>query len=364
MKLKRNQNLEIYLFNVGRGLSILVKTPQNQILVYDAGSTENFSPIEKIYNSDNFLSEMSEYGERKIAQLIISHPHLDHISDLTNDNTSFLKNNASLVTCQNDKDDQDDLDHKIDFSLINNPKDDCNQIANFKDLYKERYLPLETMNSDIDGFDFKFGYYYLTHKQIDEHIRSVRVKKDYDDDYSENEKQDYTNSLSIVLYIYYCGKSVLIPGDITPWALEEILKGNCEKRFTNYKKNKSDETRQKWTSQTCDQPKLGTLVSQGLTILVAPHHGLESGYCQYLFDCLGKKKTEVILISEKPVSSNSGSIAKQYQNGTCSNGIIYGDTEEKRWSLTTRKDGNIKIIIEPDSNWTIETNTNYKELFS
>lgn len=364
MNLKNNKNLELYLFNVGRGLSILIKTPQNQIIIYDAGSTDGFSPIENIYSSDDFFSEMNEYGQRKIAQFIISHPHLDHISDLTDENAAFLQNNSSLITCQNDKDDPDYLDHKIDFSLINNPKDNCNQIENFKDLYLERKLPLVTMNSDIDGIDFKFGYYYLTHKQIDKHIRSARQNKDFGADYSENEKQDYTNSLSIVLYMNYLGNSILIPGDITPWALEEILKGNCEKRFTNYKKIKSDITRENWTSKTCDQPKLGTLLSQGVTILVAPHHGLKSGYCQYLFDLLKEKKPEVILISEKTASSNSGSIAKQYQDGSCSNGIRNKDPGEKRWSLTTRKDGNIKITIKPDEKWDISSNINYEKLFS
>ena len=167
------------------------------------GSKDDFSPISDIYKSNDFLSEMNSYGGKKIAQLIISHPHLDHISDLTEDNATFIQDNSSLITCQNDKNDSRYLDHKIDFSLINNPADNCEQIENFKNLYSERNLPLVTMNSNIDGLDFKFGYYYLTHKQIDEHIRSARVKKDYYDDYSENEKQDYTNSLSIVLYLNY-----------------------------------------------------------------------------------------------------------------------------------------------------------------
>lgn len=370
MKLKKNTNLEIYLFNIERGLSILCKTPQNHVLIYDLGSRKDFSPIKDVYNSNDFFADMTEYSNGKIiAQTIISHPHLDHISDLTDDNATFIKENSALITCQNDKEEKKDdsnynkSGHKIDFSLINNPGDDCKQIENFKNLYSERSLPLVTMNSDIDGLDFKFGYYYLTHKQIDEHIRSARARKDYYDDYSENEKQDYTNSLSIVLYFYYCGNSILIPGDITPWAFEEILKGNCEKRFTNYKKNKSDETRQNWTSKTCDQPKLGALLQQGLTFLIAPHHGLESGYCQYLFDLLGEKKPEVILISEKSESTNSGSVTDQYQNGTCSNGIILKKTNEKRWSLTTRNDGNIKITITPSSKSDISVYSNYKDCF-
>ena len=43
MNLKNNNNLEIYIFNVDRGLSILCKTPQNHVLIYDLGSTKDLS---------------------------------------------------------------------------------------------------------------------------------------------------------------------------------------------------------------------------------------------------------------------------------------------------------------------------------
>ena len=60
MNLKNNKNLEIYIFNVDRGLSILCNTPQNHVLIYDLGSTKDFSPIKYCTNND-FSSTFRSY---------------------------------------------------------------------------------------------------------------------------------------------------------------------------------------------------------------------------------------------------------------------------------------------------------------
>ena len=346
MKLLNNSNLEVYIFNVGRGLSVLIKTPHNYAMLYDLGSSEDLSPVADIYSQPGFLSQM-EGSERRIAQCIISHPHLDHISDLTDENTAFVNKKSKLVSCQNDKDAGQIDGHKINFSRIKNPGGD-NKIDNYKLLYEERYLPLMTFNPNVDGVDFQVGYYYLTHKQANE----LFPKND----------QEYANSLSIVLYMSYCGLTMLIPGDVTPDAFELILNGKCEKRFTDYKRNMSEGKRRDWAEGTSDQPNLGNLLKKkGLNVLVAPHHGLESGFPQSLFDLLGDKKPDIILISEKPQSENSGSVDKRYQDGTCSKGIVLDN--KTRYSLTTRNDGHIKVCFESGGNGTVGGFSDYKDMF-
>lgn len=346
--LQKNDNLEVYMFNVGRGLAVLIKTPHNYAMLYDLGSSEELSPIADIYHKKDFLSQMVG-SERKIAQCIISHPHLDHISDLTDENKDFINAQSALVSCQNDKDKtagQAD-GHKIDFSRIKNPGGD-KKVDNYKALYKDRNLPLMTFNPDVDGVDFQVGYYYLTHKQADELF--------------SKDDQEYANSLSIVLYMSYCGLTILIPGDITPDAFELILNGKCEKRFTDYKRKMNENKRQKWAQETSDQPNLKTLLEKkGLTILVAPHHGLESGYPQCLFDLLGEDKPDIILISERPQSENSGSVDQRYQNGTCSKGVVIGG--KTRYSLTTRNDGHIKVCFKSDGKETVAKYSDFKDMF-
>lgn len=346
MNLKNNSNLEVYIFNVGRGLSILIKTPQNLVVVYDLGSTDSFSPITDIYRIKDFFREIEKTNNCCISQCIISHPHLDHISDLIGENTSFISQNSAFITCQNDKPENKN-GHKIDFSRINNPGENYEQIDNYKSLYKKRELPLVTINPEVDYIDFQMGYYYLPHKKVNELFPT--------------DDQEYTNSLSIVLYLSYNGKSILIPGDINPDAFELILEGKCEKRFTNYNMDLSNYRRKKWATTTDEQPILKDLLKKnGLTILVAPHHGLESGYSEKLFSILGEKKPDIILISEGKHFKNSGLIAKEYQNGSTSKGL--SENGKTRWSLTTRNDGNLKVVFDGKDVHYYKFN-NYKDMF-
>lgn len=329
---------------------MLIKTPHNHVIVYDLGSSEDLSPVADIYRKPDFLSQM-EGGKRKIAQCIISHPHLDHISDLTDENTDFVNKQSALVSCQNDKDKAAGQveGHKIDFSRIKNPGGD-KKVDNYRSLYKDRFLPLVTFNPNVDGVDFQVGYYYLTHNQAEEL-------------FPEND-QEYANSLSIVLYMSYCGLTILIPGDITPDAFKLILNGMCERRFTNYKREMTEECRRRWAEETSDQPNLGNLLKRkGLTVLVAPHHGLESGYPKCLFDLLGDYKPKIILISEKPQSENSGKVDGRYQDGTCSTGVDFGNGKI-RYSLTTRNDGHIKVCFKSDKTGTVNHFSKIEDLFS
>ena len=347
ISLQANDNLEVYMFDVGRGLAVLIKTPHNYAMLYDLGSSEELSPIADIYRSNSFFDNMQKLDgfDRKIAQCIISHPHLDHISDLTDDNAKFINAQSSLVSCQNDK--EDNLyGHKIDFSRINNPNAET-QITNYKGLYAQRELPLRSFNPNVPS-DFQLGLYYLKSLQASELF--------------PNDDQEYSNSLSIVLYLSYRGRTILLPGDVTPKAFELILKGDCVKRFTDCNSSMSNGRRNRWVTLTSTQPNLEDLLKEnGLTVLVAPHHGLESGYPQCLFDLLGDDKPEIILISEKSQSENSGNVDQRYQNGSCSKGVVIDG--KTRYSLTTRNDGHIKVCFKNDGGYTVGHFSNVEDMF-
>jgi beta-lactamase superfamily II metal-dependent hydrolase len=352
MRINLNDNLEVFLLNVERGLSIVIKTPNNYCLLYDAGSTPEMSPI-AIFNKNKIFDQFEEYSEpgcakKKIAQFIISHPHLDHISTLSKDITSVINENSFYITCQNDKE-SNISGHSIDFGRINNPAEASDEIENYKSLYKERELPLSTLiqyNED-NLLNFKVGYYYLTHKQATE----LFPKDD----------QNYSNSLSLVLFLSYHNQSILIPGDITPEAFELIYSGKCEKRFTDYSIKQGEQKKKAWARSTCDQPNLKSLLKKGLTILVAPHHGLESGYPQFLVEDLSYNKPKLVLISDKQHNSNnSGSTHKNYQNGIASSGFMHKG--EKRYSLSTVSDGHIKIIFS-NTECLTDSSTKIEEIF-
>ena len=124
----------------------------------------------------------------------------------------------------------------------------------------------------------------------------------------------------------------------------------------------SDGLKNRWRTLTSTQPILCDLLNEkGLTVFVAPHHGLESGYPKCLFDLLEDKKPEIILISEKPQSENSGSVDKRYQDGTCSKGVDFDG--KTRYSLTTRNDGHIKVCFKSDGIGSVDYFSDYKDLF-
>jgi len=74
-------DLKITVFDVGQGLSIVVRTPDNKTMIYDTGSSslkKNNYRIGLIAVDPYLKSE----GIRKIDLLMLSHPHTDHYSGL------------------------------------------------------------------------------------------------------------------------------------------------------------------------------------------------------------------------------------------------------------------------------------------
>ena len=82
-------------------------------------------------------------------------------------------------------------------------------------------------------------------------------------------------------------------------------------------------------------------------VLVAPHHGRESGYYEEFVDLV---KPDITIISDK--SGTDTSASQKYTNkskGYKVNNKLTGEKED-RYCLKTRKDGNIEVIFgETDS---------------
>jgi len=83
--------------------------------------------------------------------------------------------------------------------------------------------------------------------------------------------------------------------------------------------------------------------------LVAPHHGLESGYCQDLFDSMKGGKPTINLISERRHSRDGdGTVHPRYQSEEGAEGIpvdIEG-RKEHRFSVSTRQGHHILVVFQ------------------
>jgi hypothetical protein len=294
----------IWIFNVGRGSAAFIRTPLNQGIIVDISCSAEFSTSDFIL--DNLYGKLDNYEGHKIAQVILTHPHHDHISDCgpLSDNPKLY---PTLITCPNDKDPKD----AVDWRRIKN-RDGNKSIAKYKRLYEERRLPLQTIKHTAARTtfqDLEYGLYY---------VKPSTCAGLHSDD------NQYGNSLSIVTYFRYGAQSALFPGDITPLAMEKVLNQSegVEKRFTAFSR-KAQLEHPTWTEQTGDQPSLkNRLSTYGLSILVASHHGLESCYSPELYAAIKGSKPDLVAISEAyAVGDGQGKIDARYQSKDGSKGL-------------------------------------------
>jgi len=331
---------QIWVFSVGRGTAAFVRTGLNQGFIIDMGKNDDFDPAAFI--EKEFIPKLAPYpatAGNSIAQAILSHPHTDHIASCE----MLLDGNAlypSLLTCPHDKDfpDGKPSDEKLNWSRIVNRDGSDDVIATYKKLYENRSIPLQTIqyNASLTIPYLQYGIYYLR-PPICETLH-------------ESNDNHYGNSTSIMAYFRHGNQSILFPGDMTPEGMKQVLDEGegSQKRYTCFDLSVSRK-HPKWHLETCDQPSLNSLLkSLGLTILVAPHHGLESCYSSELYDALKGNKPELVVISERRhVNENDGYIDGRYQSEDGSSGLnveVDGKAENRR-SITTVNSQHILIIF-------------------
>jgi len=322
----------VWVFNTGRGLSICVRLPHNVGLLYDLGRSEDFSPASFV--SANIAPHLTRYGECSIAQCFLSHPHADHISEIgevkNGDEERPLR--PDLLTCPNDK----APGEEVDFDRI---RTDENRelIDQYRQAYEKRKPPLQTISNKVECSvpNVEYGFYYMVPPHVDE------IHEDSD--------QLYGNGLSLCVYVRHGNQSILIPGDVTPDVMKPVLEcgEEVERRYTYFGSTEDDD--EGLRERTSTQPKLKSLLSdRGLSILIAPHHGLESGYCQELFDAIKGGKPLLNVISEKRhVTTSDGKVDDRYQSEDGAVGLevdIDGE-QDRRYSVSTRSGHHILVLF-------------------
>jgi beta-lactamase superfamily II metal-dependent hydrolase len=328
---QKNKELHIWIFNVERGFSAFIRTPHNLSIMVDCGCTVDFHPFRDFIkpklipfldlHTEKHVLPGKNYRPSRLAQLIVSHPHIDHFREFQN--IKNVCNPFLLTTPHSNPDPKADTEEHVNWDLVKNPEGSDEALEFLKQDINKRDPPLRTIliTKDIHVPGFSYNIFYNKAKQIEKMLP----------------KENYGNNLSLLVHITMGNNSILFPGDIMPDGLIYLMKNN--KDFV------SD-------------------LSGGLTFLVASHHGLESGYCKEFFDILPQKKVKgCIIISEKSFTDEAqGKIHPNYQNDIHSTGI------GGRYSLTTRKDGHIYICMGTGnkcevvcSNWKNSGNTPFPE---
>ena len=291
----------IWLFDVGRGFSSVIRTPDRKWVVYDLGAKDDFNPV------TDFISHLSlpTYSEQKkrISQLVISHPHNDHLTALKDFDKAFY---TDLLTVPND------IDHpqqvylgKVNWDLLTNQNSEFTDYLR-NNMFPGRTPPLKATEKDkSDNFFLKIFYLLPGVCENSEDL----------------DKNNYSNNLSIIMRLNYKGWVVLFCGDMMKDGMAKLIKD--DESFRN------------------------SLSNIGVDFLIAPHHGLRSAFSTELFNTL-KMKPKLNIISEKPTSRDSNEITDdryglpQYASGIQAR--IKGDKENKR-KIRTSVVGHIRISL-------------------
>lgn len=327
----------MWVFNTERGFSALIRLPNNLGILYDLGGTEDFSPISFVAEHIAPFLSPAAGSTRTISQCVLSHPHADHIQELPTllalgqDDPSLQ---PRLLTCPNDK----EAEFEVDFSRLISDEN-AELIQTYRDAYEERNPPLQTITADplCNTPNVEYGLYYMPPPSVAEL-------------YPEDD-QAYCNGLSILLYVRHGPQPILFTGDVTPDVFARIVHGKSPvaKRFS-YLSGTPQNTPADFNTHTSTQPTLkAMLAARGLSVLIAPHHGLESCFPDQFFPLVNGKKPHINIISEKRhLSEEDGKVDARYQSKDFAFGADV-DNEgvvESRYSVSTRNNQNILVTFD------------------
>lgn len=267
--------LKFFIHNVGHGQAVHAFTPAGESIVVDLGCSGDFSPLEWLGGAT-----------KTIDQLIITHPHGDHVDE-------FL------------------LLKKLGFTV--------------RQLWRPKWLPKEEVyKQNQPSCKDKLDAYFEMSTSYSEAIEKNRLVGNPAvsggvsvETFSSNGcgVSNINNHSGVVVFKYH-GVTVVIPGDNEPASWRALL----------------------------EQPKFVNAI-YGANVFMASHHGRESGYCSDIFI----SRPNICIVSDgRPKDTDARhkytSHAKNWNVRKRKS-----NTLEERACLTTRDDGYIKIEIGPHS---------------
>lgn len=276
--------MKLIIWNVQHGSAAYLNTPAGKHIVIDLGANtgtginDDFSPLK-------YLKSICKV--QQIDEVIITHPHTDHIDDIMN--FDLLSPQIILRPKHLSWEDIEKA----------NPSKDQNKIEKYFEIDQRYYVPVKS----------------LENPKRPENNGGVNIQTFIPSKCGTTN----INNHSVVTVIEYLGVKIIVPGDNEEASWKELLE-NIE--FVEAIKDTN--------------------------IFVASHHGRESGYYSKLFDYFSP---ELVIVSdgssmETSVTDKYSEIAEGWNVYKRSE-----DEKKayKRKCLTTRKDGTIIIKVGKDA---------------
>ena len=270
--------LEVVIWDVQHGSAAYIKTPGGKHIVIDLGTGSyigegaNFSPLLHLKN---------KYGIKQLDEVIITHPHTDHIDDIFNFdklNPKVLRRPKHLT--------EDDIRKA-------NKSSDSDKINKYIEINNRYNTPIQANENPT----------------LPENNGGVTLSSFT----SSGCATSNINNHSILTVIEYLGVKVIIPGDNESASWKELLNNSS---FIN-------------TIRNAD-------------IFVASHHGRESGHYTELFDYF---TPNLVIVSDGAATQTSvtdkySKVASGWKVYKRSD-----NSSKERKCLTTRTDGSIVVKV-------------------
>lgn len=270
-------------WDVQHGNATYIRTPNNTHIVQDLG-TGSYGTKSKEFSPLFHLK--NKWNVKQLDYVIITHPHKDHISDMMNFEA---------------------LSPRVFKRPKHLPKDEIMKNVREEDkaLFEKYFKINEKYASPISAGE---------DPELPNNTGGVKIETFTPRKCSPSN----INNHSIVTVLSYASIKVILPGDNEPPSWKELLE---RAEFKKAIKNAD--------------------------ILLAPHHGRESGFCSELFEYL---KPRLTIISDGRFCDASAT-ARYSKMSTGWNVHHRKDKEkEERHCVTTRNDGVIRLEIGYTSN--------------
>ena len=274
--------LRMRVWDVKRGNAISLHLPNGKTVMIDCGNSDDCSPVYTLNQ---------RFGISKLAWLVITHPHSDHMSDLGEiirlGMEPPIMTKAPGIGEESIKADNKDIDA-------------VNTYIRFGQWYNSSIEPSENPYDPSNMGGVRFS--------------SFAPLKCAEGD---------LNNRSLVIVAEYGGVKILFMGDCTNAAQRELLKNHS---FVE--------------------------AIEGTNILVVPHHGHESCYCPEL---MGKLSPWICIASDAKDTqdvSATNAYGGHCSGGMFRNAnAVY----EQRYCFTTRKDGHIVVDVSAFGEFSMQT---------
>jgi len=284
--------VDVTIFNVGQGNCILADFPR----------TINERRVNAVIDcgGDSGLDLASDYLRRAnvtaIDNLIITHPHKDHILDIVNVYKKFppsVFTRNKHITREKVKDENSEI--------FTSDKEMIETYFTINGTYQTQVTGIENPKNSIWGGGAYFEYF---------------------------KKSDLTlslNNLSLVSFLVFGEQAILFGADMEKEGWELLLQESGFKELL-----------------------------RKTTILVAPHHGLDSAFCSDLFG-EGLMNPKLTIVSDGSVRSTS--VTGKYDQITSGLWIPKKDTGRIfKKVLTTRQNGTIIVRIHSTNEISVAAN--------